>query len=76
MSDTLRLVHRERKMLCAHAPELHNKEKALEFYCSVLRAGREYGFSQSEMESIKDHRVMLLFKDAMTHLGLWKDEAP
>lgn len=63
---------REQKLLFAHAPELRDAAMRQEFYAAMMKGGREYGFSRQEIDGVYDHRVMLMHRDALMHLGLWK----
>jgi hypothetical protein len=62
----------EQKSLFAHAPELNDLAARKRFLKALLRSAREYGYSRQEVEQIWDHRMMLVFRDAMTHLRLWE----
>ncbi len=67
------LITREAERLRTHAPELRDPTKCREFYAALQRGAREYGFTPQEIESIHDHRVMLVFRDALIHLKLWSE---
>ena len=63
-------LKREQEQLYDKAPDLRDDGKRSEFYSNFLSAGKHYGFSEEELNSVSDHRLMLLVKDAMAYRQL------
>jgi len=60
----------EQVKLYERAPELADETKRREFYNDMISAGKNYDFSEDEMNNVHDHRVMLLVKDALAYRKL------
>lgn len=61
---------RERAQLFDKVPDLRDAAKATAFARELIEAGPSYGFTAEELNGIQDHRLMLLFRDALAHRKL------
>jgi hypothetical protein len=64
------VLKNEQTKLYEQAPDLADEGKRRTFYGDLISAGKHYGFSDDEMNSIHDHRVMLMAKDAIAYRKL------
>lgn len=60
----------EQAQLYERAPDLVDEGKRREFYSDMISTGKNYGFSEEEMNNVHDHRVMMLVKDAIAYRKL------
>lgn len=60
----------EQAQLYERAPDLVDEGKRREFYSDMISTGKNYGFSEDEMNNVHDHRVMMLVKDAIAYRKL------
>ena len=58
-------VTHERKALLERMPELQDTAKAQAFSAELTEALKNYGFQDSDLKDVYDHRVILALKDAM-----------
>lgn len=58
------LAAAEQAALFAKAPELRNPEKWTKTQQDVVKALADYGFTQAEIGSLMDHRMLLVARDA------------
>jgi hypothetical protein len=61
--DYLRQQHH---LLTEKLPDLRDPQKARQFHDEFVQAGQAYGFSPEEMAQARDHRLMLLARDAIS----------
>jgi hypothetical protein len=61
--------------LLAEIPALRDEGKRMEFYTRFVETGKSYGFSDQEVMSISDPRLVLLTKDAMAYRAM-KEKPP
>lgn len=55
-------------------PELKNPERAKQFHEEFIATGMEYGFTPDELNSVYDHRLLLLARDANAYRKLQKNK--
>ena len=67
-------LKKEQVNLYERAPELVDEGKRREFYNDMISSGKNYGFSEDEMNNVHDHRVMLLVKDALAYRKLQSEK--
>lgn len=60
----------ERQRLTDAMPELKDIAKLQAFNAELVKGIEHYGFSQQDLESVYDHRLILLAKDAMAYRKL------
>ncbi len=63
-------LRNEQAQLFERSPELADEGKRREFYNDLVASGKNYGFSEAEINDVHDHRVMLMVKDAMAYRKL------
>lgn len=51
-------------------PELQDKAKYQKFHAELKQAAQHYGFTDGDVDSIEDHRYLLLARDAMAYRRL------
>lgn len=64
-----RLLQEENAALLSKMPELADADKRQAFFKDVLEAANAWGFSDEEIQSVTDHRMLLVVRDAKR----WRD---
>lgn len=59
-------LREQHHLLTEKLPDLRDPQKARQFHDEFVQAGQAYGFSPEEMAQARDHRLMLLAKDAIS----------
>ena len=65
----------QRELAATKIPEYSDPNKADQFKLSMRNSLRNYGFNDSEIGSLADHRFLMVAKDAMSYQNL-KDKRP
>ena len=65
----------QRELAATKIPEYSDPNKADQFKLSMRNSLRNYGFNDSEIGSLADHRFLMVAKDAMSYQNL-KDKKP
>ena len=68
-------LNTQRELAATKIPEFADPNKADTFKVSMRNSLRNYGFNDSEIGSLADHRFLMVAKDAMSYQNL-KDKKP